>query len=157
MLSGIGRVNMHHPAVRDYLGLRHLHRYSHLPLSGHPGVYLHDPHLMTVRPSEADCAGFLQLALSFHGSGKHGQIGRLWSHVQPGFRPCTNNDTTPSSNEHFPISTEICWRRSQFPSQPCTGGCGWGCGCNSLPPQDLGRQSSSPHQPEAQPSTIGCC
>lgn len=37
----------------------------------------------------------------------------------------------------FPISTEICWMRSQFPSQPCTGGCGWGCGCNSLPPQDL--------------------
>lgn len=41
--------------------------------------------------------------------------GRLWSHSQPGCLPRTNNDTTPSSsNEHFPICTEICWMRSSF-------------------------------------------
>lgn len=40
--------------------------------------------------------------------------GRLWSHSQPGCLPCTNNDTTPSSDKHFPICTEICWMRSSF-------------------------------------------
>lgn len=40
--------------------------------------------------------------------------GRLWSHSQPGCLPRTNNDTTPSSDEQFPICTEICWMRSSF-------------------------------------------
>lgn len=54
---------MHQPAARDCLGLWILHQQSHLLLSGHPTIYLHDLHLMKLGPSKADSA---QTLCSWH-------------------------------------------------------------------------------------------
>lgn len=54
----------------------------------------------------------LQLALPFHQGGKQGGQEDPSSHLQPGFSPHRIDDTTRYSEEHFPISTEICWMSS---------------------------------------------
>lgn len=122
-------------------------------------VYPQDPHLMKLGPSKADsaqalCSWHWRAALSSIGveSKGDGKIVVSFTAWLPSTHQQWHNSLLRRtiSNLHWDLLDE-----EQFPSQPCAGSCGWGCGWSFPPPQNLGRQSSSPHWPEAQPNTTG--
>lgn len=146
---------MHHPADRDCLELWFPHRDFHPPSSGHPRVYLHDPHLMKLSRAQAYKAQALwswpcpSIRVESKGPGKTVVSFAAW--LTSTYQQWHNSILRQAlSNLHWdllheePVSITAMHRRLWV-----------GVWRSSLSHQDLGRPSSSPHQPEAQPRITG--